>query len=278
MLDGLTDDNFKLKEGSDMNRFLTALGASVFALNVSAGNIFSDDFESYDNAGATIAPWKYYDNSYTDANCTAGKTGFGPGTVDNRNFTTVTAGGGEYFRAGLEKNNDNTISGTQSLAVYQNFYATAACVQILVFREFSTGFSAGAHRLSAQIRKIQYSKAYDASAKAGIFVKILDVSNGYSETLVSYEPRSYFDTPSDVILDFTVPEGLAADDILQVGFYAQGPNNQGAGAIWDNVSLDTYTAPVAGALGPSSPIPTLPLGGLFALVGLMAWLGLRKRA
>lgn len=261
-----------------MKRVLTALGASVFAINVSAGNIFSDDFESYDAAGANISPWKFFDNSYTDAGCTTGKTGYGPDTLDNRNYITVTADSGQYFRAGIEKNNDNTIAGNQSLAVYENYYASAACVQILAFREFSTGFSAGAHRLTAKIKKMQYSKAYDAAAKAGMFVKILDVSSGYSETLVSYEARSYADTPSDVILDFTVPTGLAADDILQVGFYAQGPSNQPAGAIWDDVSLDTYSAPAAGALGPSSPIPTLPLGGLFALVGLMAWLGLRRRA
>ena len=264
-----------------MNRALISVLASVFALNVSAGNIFSDNFESYNAAGATLPPWVYNDFGYSDASCTTFASFYNNGgnnTLDNRNYTTVTADSGEYFRAGIERNNDNTITGDQSLAVYQNAYATAACVRILVFREFNTGFSAGAHRISAQIRKIQYSKAYDPSAKAGIFVKILDVSNGYSETLVDYSPKNYGDTPSDVILDFTVPEGLAADDILQVGFYAQGPSNQGAGAIWDNVSLDTYTAPVAGALGPSSPIPTLPLGGLFALVGLMAWLGLRKRA
>ena len=125
---------------------------------------------------------------------------------------------------------------------------------------------------------MQYSKAYDAAAKAGMFVKILDVSNGYSETLVSYEARTYADTPSDVILDFTVPTGLAADDILQVGFYAQGPSNKGAGAIWDDVSLDTYSAPASGALGDPSPIPALPLGGLLGLVGLVGWLGLRRKA
>lgn len=266
-----------------MNRFLTALGASVFALNVSAGNIFSDDFESFNAADGTagsLAPWKYYDEWYTDAGCTVRHPdgGYGPNNLDNRNYTTVTAGGGEYFRAGIEKDNDNTITGSQSLAVYQNFYADKACNRILAFREFSSGFSAGTHRLSAQIKKIQYSKVYDSSAKAGLWVKILDVSSGYSETLATYEAKSYGDTPSDVILDFTVPSGLAADDILQVGFYAQGPTNQGSGAIWDNVSLDTYSAPVAGALGPSSPIPTLPLGGLFALVGLMAWLGLRRKA
>ena len=261
-----------------MKRALISVLASVFSLNVSAGNIFSDNFESYDAAGAKLAPWKFYDMSYTDAGCTTFGSGFGPDTLDNRNFTTVTSGGGEYFRAGIERQNDNTISGDQSLAVYQNFYATAACVRVLAFREFNTGFSAGAHRISAQIRKIQYGKVYDPSAKAGIFVKILDVSNGYSETLVDYSPKSYGDTPTDVILDFTVPEGLASDDILQVGFYAQGPNNQGAGAIWDNLSLDTYTAPSPGALGDSSPIPTLPLGGLLGLVGLIGWLGLRKKA
>lgn len=268
-----------------MKRVLTALGASALAINVSAGNIFSDNFESYDAAGATLSPWKYYDNSFTDANCTTGKTGWpkdGPKALDNRNYITVTADNGQYFRGGIEKGNDNTISGSQSLAVYENYYATAACVQILAIREFSTGFTGGKHRLSAKIKKMQYNKAYDANAKAGMFVKILDASDNYSELIPAYEFKTYSDTPSTVTLDFTVPEGLASNDILQVGFFAQGPSNKGAGAIWDDVSLDTVSASSgsSGSSLSSSPdsIPTLPLGGLLGLMGLIGWLGLRNRA
>ena len=58
------------------------------------------------------------------------------------------------------------------------------------------------------------------------------------------------------------------------------------GVLWDDfyfgLAANAPTTACAGGsdlnLGPASNIPTLPWGGLLALIGLMGWLGLRRRA
>ena len=267
-----------------MTRLFTLALTSVLAVQVSASNLFSENFDAMDDTAAKIPGWKFFDNNYSDAGCTVADGTYGPLDLDNRNFITTNSSADPYFRAGLEKGNDNAISGT-SMRVYENHYAGAkTCNRIQVFKEFTTGFGANmSYSFTAKMMNQKYATNV-AGSKQGMFVKVLDVANGYSETLRKYVPIDPPATAAEQEVLFTIPDisKYGGGAILQIGFYAEGPGNQASGAMWDDVSVDEWspTLPSGGSSGPQaapSKIPTLPLGGVLGLIGMMAWLGLRRK-
>jgi hypothetical protein len=271
-----------MKKSRLMTRLVLAAAGAVFALQASSENVYSETFDAMDTTAATIPGWKFFDQNFDDANCTNITGTFGPDALGNRNYTTTNSSADPYFRAGLEAGNDNVISGT-SMRVYENFYASAACNRILVFVEFTTGISAGQeYTFSAKMMEQKYGTNVAGSAQ-GMFYKVLDVSAGYAETLVSYEPITAPATATAQEVTFTTPADMAADDILQIGFYAQGPTNQTSGAVWDDVSLDAAAAASGGggggaaAGGDATAVPALPVGGLLGLIGLIGLMGLRRK-
>ena len=81
---------------------------------------------------------------------------------------------------------------------------------------------------------------------------------------------------------FQLPATLAGDAIanVQVGFEMSGPTVSPADIDdYGSVVVDMGAACAAPPVGDADPnaIPALPLGGLFGLIGLVAWLGVRRR-
>lgn len=283
-----------------MFRLSVGVATVAFAINVSATtNLLNENFDAMDTTtGAAIGDWKFYDQPYKDAACTEKNTdaAFGPGSAENRNADP-------YFRANLEKGNDNAISGT-SLRVYENTaYGSAAnaCQHVLIFKEFANGtFSAGNHTFKAKMMNQKYV-TNNAASKQGMFAKVLDVGNGYNETVAKFLPIAAPDVAAEQTLSFVVPDmsGYSNGAILQVGFFAQSPTGASmgevsSGAMWDDVTLDAESADEGGGDGggdngggdngggdtpaaPSVPVPVMPLGGLLGLIALVGWLGLRRR-
>lgn len=258
-------------------RLLVALAGGLFFFQASAASVYSENFDAMDATAAKITGWKFFDQNFSDAGCATLSGTYGPDTLDNRNYATTNSGADPYFRAGLEAGNDNVISGI-SMRVYENFYASATCNRILVFKELTGIKSYTSYDFSAKMMEQKYGTNVAAS-KQGMFYKVLDVSNNYAETLVKYEAITPPAAAASQKVSFVTP-AMAADDILQIGFYAEGPTNQTSGAVWDDVSLVTTPSSVGGgAVGGGDPnaIPVLPLGGLLGLIGLIGLMGLRRK-
>lgn len=134
-----------------------------------------------------------------------------------------------------------------------------------------------------------------------------DFANGVTAGMgIRVSGNGYGQWPGDTGLNATtqIPTGAATGvwtrlslDIaltdasrVDAGFWVRNPvlTNPyiNTGVLWDDFSFgpasDAPTTACAGGsdlnLGPASNIPTLPWGGLLALIGLMGWLGLRRRA
>ena len=149
--------------------------------------------------------------------------------------------------------------------------AHAACKEIKIFQEFAGG-APGDYTFTAKVIGNQYTPI---QGSVGVFMKVLDVDLGYSETQFvkqAVTPPAYDAAAATVTFNFTV-NADASNRIVQVGMYAQHLNGDTASAIWDDVSIAEAPAPIS---NPDS-VPVLPLWGLFGLVGLIGLMGMRLR-
>ena len=242
---------------------------------------FSDDFNDRTLTQERVGNnWTWYDTGY-DADCASNPdAGFGPysdgggGFANyvalNNNYARLDGGAGHdgsgYYRAGLEG-----ADGAASLNVYNNQYGDAACKEIKIFQEFAGG-APGDYTFTAKVIGNQYTPI---QGSVGVFMKVLDVDLGYSETQFvkqAVTPPAYDAAAATVTFNFTV-NADASNRIVQVGMYAQHLNGDTASAIWDDVSIAEAPAPIS---NPDS-VPVLPLWGLFGLVGLIGLMGMRLR-
>lgn len=136
-----------------------------------------------------------------------------------------------------------------------------------------------------------------------------DFANGVSAGMgVRYSGQYYAswpgDSPSAVQAKTEIPAGastgvwtrlslnvtLSGAGRVDAGFWVSNPVLSApyvnTGVLWDDfyfgLAANAPTTACAGGsnldLGSASEIPTLPWGGLLALIGLMGWLGLRRKA
>ena len=236
---------------------------------------FSDDFDNRNPASDLIIGnnWRWFDTTYA-ADCTTYISGYGPYTpsppisveVDNQTYARLNPlGSTAYYRAGLQGATNDA-----SLEVYQNQYATGACNQIKIFQEFAGG-APGDYTFTAKVIGNQYTPI---QGSVGVFMKVLDVDNGYSEAQFvkkAVTPPAYDAAAGTVKFNFRV-ESNVSNRIVQVGMYAQHASGETASAIWDDISIDVAADP-----GPEG-IPVLPLWALFGLAGLIGLMGLRRKS
>ena len=227
-----------------------------FSNLVVADPFFTDNFEDRVNNQALIGNnWTWYDQWFAEEGCTGEATsGFGPfddGNGDdyaaaNRNFFTVPAGSGDYYRAGLEVPAwDGALS--NMLRVYGNQYNTnEACQRTLIFQEMDAP-AAGTYSFVFDVAQDR-SNAPAAGEVTAAFVKVLDPANGYETVLfesVLTTPKAA-SVPLDVTttrqgVDFTITEDMVGK-LLQFGFYNDvTPNwSQSAdfsAALYDNITV-----------------------------------------
>ena len=238
---------------------LTILGSALLALwgyssQSEAQPLFSDDLEDRVQDQALIGQnWTWYDQWFAQDGCTGEATaGFGPfddgdGSdyeAKNRNFFTVPAGSGDYFRAGLEVPAwDGAL--TNMLRVYGNQHNTnEACQRTLVFQEM-TAPEAGAYSFSFDVAQDKDGAPANGEATAA-FVKVLDPDNGYEtvlfETVMTTPPAAT--SVDDVatlsqVVEFTIADEMVGK-LLQFGFYNDvSPNLDQSwatsAALYDNI-------------------------------------------
>lgn len=235
-----------------------SLLVSVTGFNnqASADPLFFDDFEDRVKDQAIIGnDWTWYDQWFAEEGCTGEAVdGYGPFDDDtkdpydaaNRNFFTVPAESGDYYRAGLEVPAwDGALS--NMLRVYGNQYNTnEACQRTLIFQEMDAP-AAGTYSFVFDVAQDRVG-APAAGEVTAAFVKVLDPANGYETVLfesVLTTPKAA-SVPLDVAtsrqgIDFTISEDMVGK-LLQFGFYNDvTPNwSQSAdfsAALYDNISV-----------------------------------------
>ena len=257
------------------------LSLSFVSPIASAQIAFSDDFNDRTITQATVGNnWTWYDTGY-DADCASNPTaGYGPYSdgdgsdyvAANQNFARE-GGAGTYFRAGLQGADNAAL-----LEVYDNPFGGDACNEIKVFQEFAGG-APGDYTFTATVIGNQY-RAMQGSV--GVFMKVLDVEDGYSESQFvkqAVTAPSWDSAAGTVTFNFTVDSDVS-NRIVQVGMYAQHAAGETASAIWDDVSIAVAASGDSGSGSGSTAegIPVLPLWALFGLAGLIGLMGLRRKS
>lgn len=279
-----------------------ALAGSVFAVSAMAQTtLMTDNMDGLDGSAALMGnDWLFVKAYYTDTGCSAGEgyysyTGVNPEPARNTNYNTVKpAGGGvgtlydAYSNQGVE-GGLNVITGTASIAVrednYSSYVGKDPCHRSMTFKDYSsTTLKSGTYRIKAKAAFNRYGGDTEnpSGTKTGVFLRVFDKGNGYATLLEEYRVNTVTRAGDVLSVDetFNVDLGISSDIMVRAGFYAQAGASQSVMALWDDFEL-SYT-PRDGSsgdvtFGEPSRIPTLPLGGLLALIGLMGWLGLRRK-
>ena len=285
------------------------LGVSLLVTVASAATaqttIFTDNFDSLDNTAAQVGnDWLFQKIAFSDAGCVTysgvyAYTQTDPQAAQNQNYQTVKPSGGGagtlynvYSGASLESA-DNTVAGTLSLGVREDNYAAydpsgkSPCHQSRIFKNTPiTNPSNATYKIKAKTAFSRYGAATSngTGSKTGVFLTVYDVNNGYSIVFSEYKDNSV--TRADGVVNveetFAVDFGAATNVLIQAGFYSQVNADTSAFALWDDMEV-SYSTGSSGGGGSSGlvsgpdKVPTLPFGGLVALVTLVGWLGLRKK-
>jgi hypothetical protein len=247
--------------------FSVFLAATALAGSAVADPVFFDDFEDRVKDQPLIGPgWTWYNQAFSDNECTEKLSGFGPYDQDqsgatylqeNRNYWTASADVGQgdsYFRAGLEVPAWATDEGAKvvlsnMVRVYgdQYYTDTSACKRTLIFQEMPVAATGGF--------TFSFDMAMDrAGAPAfgevtAAFVKVIKTSDlSYDEILfemvetnppVSSTPENA--STAAAAVDFTLTEEMTGE-LLQFGFYVDIVESLGQGwgtsaVLYDNVML-----------------------------------------
>jgi len=243
------------------------LALTGLSTQVSAQALFFDDFEDRVRDQVLVGPgWTWYNQTYSDEECTVYESGFGPyddGNGDdylqeNRNYWTASADVGQgdsYFRAGLEvpawaDDDGNPVVLDNMLRVYGDQYynpGVTTCKRTLVFQEMPVA-SAGSFTFSFDVAMDRFgSPAFGETTAA--FVKVLKSSDGsYNEILFERAETNppVSSTPENAStefmgIDFVITEEMVGE-LMQFGFYADFDEGLGQGwgtsaALYDNVML-----------------------------------------
>jgi hypothetical protein len=276
---------------------------STLASFVSAQTtVFSDNFDSLDSTSALIGnDWLFQKLVFTDAGCVTYSGAYAYDQVDPqaaKNFNYNNVNGGTYpnYEGASLEAADNLISGTLSLGVREDNYAAfnptgkSACHQSRIFKNTPITNPVNAtYKIKAKTAFNRYGAdtTNGAGSKTGVFLTIYDVNNGYSIVFSEYKDNSVSRADGVVNVEetFAVDFGAATSVLIQAGFYSQVNADTGAFALWDDLEVSYATGSSGGSGGGGSSslvagpdkVPTLPFGGLVALVALVGWLGLRKK-
>ena len=156
---------------------------------------FTDDFDDRQLNDATIGNnWTWFDTNWDTEDCSGDSSGsYGPWSdgdgnsdyvADNNNYTRHGDNGANYFRAGLE----NDGNGGRALNVYHNQYATSACNEIKIFKEFNVpkGELDGSYTFTATVVANQYTEIAQGN-EVGVFFKVLEGDPSYAETATDFQ-------------------------------------------------------------------------------------------
>jgi hypothetical protein len=250
---------------------MTAVGSLVLAVagfssQAAADPLFFDDFEDRVKDQALVGPgWTWYNQTYSDDQCTEYSSGFGPyddGNGDdylqeNRNYWTASVDVGQgdsYFRAGLEVPAWATDDGekvvlSNMLRVYgDQYYApgVTTCKRTLVFQEMTA--RVGSFTFSFDTAMDRFGSPVNGEV-TGAFVKVIKTSDlSYNELIFEHVKTTppVSSTPENAStgfqsIDFTVPPEMA-NELLQIGFYTDVTEGLGQGwgtsaVLYDNVML-----------------------------------------
>lgn len=245
------------------------LALAAFSNQAAAEPLFFDDFEDRVKDQPLVGPgWTWYNQTYSDNDCTEFSSGFGPYDdgngndylQENRNYWTASADVGQgdsYFRAGLEVPAWATDDGqkvvlSNMLRVYGDQYyneGVTTCKRTLVFQEMTVE-SAGSFTMSFDMAMDRFG-APAFGEKTAAFVKVLKSSDSsYEEILfehvetnppVSSTPENA--TTSSDGVDFIITEDMIGE-LMQFGFYADVTADLGQGwgtsaVLYDNVMVST---------------------------------------
>lgn len=226
------------------NLLVSSLGLALAGgINLaSAGNILTEDFESYSTeCDAAIGQWKWREMQYSDASCQT-FSGVYPEYSEAAAQLHNLFACAYYNIAGIAPSGDaNAITG-QSLALADNAESNStACHRIQAALEVVSGgddLGEGQpviYTLKADVKSNQYGDN-NANSDVGVFITILDIDAGYSaifEDRVSVVPSS-----GSVEETFTFDLTGKSNILVQAGFYAQADGDEQSQAQWDNFTLD----------------------------------------
>ncbi len=264
----------KVTKSSLTRAFSVLLATTVLGSSAVADTLFFDDFEDRVKDQPLLGPgvpggpgWTWYNQAYTDNQCTAYLSGWGPyddgdGSdylQENRNYWTASAAVGQgdsYFRAGLEvpawaSTEGEKVVLSNMLRVYgDQYYApegAVSCKRTLVFQEMPVD-TTGSFTFSFDVAMARSGPPASGEVTAA-FVKVIKTSDfTYEEMLfekvethppVSSTPENA--STASVSIDFTITDEMIGE-LLQFGFYNDIVESLGqewgkAAALYDNVKL-----------------------------------------
>lgn len=244
------------------------LAATLLGGQAIAEPLFFDDFEDRVKDQPLIGPgWTWYNQAYSDNECTEYASGYGPYDQDqsgatylqeNRNYWTADAEVGQgdsYYRAGLEvpawaTNEGEQVVLSNMLRVYgdQNYTPVgAACKRTLIFQEMDVT-DTGSFTFSFDMAMDRAGPPTFGEVTAA-FVKVIKTSDfSYEEMLfekVETNPP-VSSTPENAStafqsIDFVISDEMVGE-LMQFGFYNDIVEDLGQGwgtsaALYDNVML-----------------------------------------